>query len=167
MPSCKAPLRPCFQVECVCLCHSGRESVCRGAVFFCGSAVFNHLTFGDLVLTLWARREMEMETRRRGALLMDEILTGQVETQTPSVLTEGSNWLVILATKCPTDRKRTETFTEKYFTWLRLKGTKIRKYTFLLLPVVLFIPLDSSGMSSRVLEISAKEMSAISLTWQN
>lgn len=35
-----------------------------------------------------------------------EILTGQVETQTPSVLTEGSNWLVIHAAGFPTDSKK-------------------------------------------------------------
>lgn len=55
---------------------------------------------------------------------MDGILTGRVETQTPSVPTGGGHWLVIHATESPTDRKRTETFTEKHFTWLHLKGTK-------------------------------------------
>lgn len=64
MPFCKAPLRPCFQVECVCVRVSGRESVWV-LFFFRGLTVFNRLTFGDLVLTLRARREMEM-ARRRG-----------------------------------------------------------------------------------------------------
>ena len=53
-------------------------------------------------------------------------------------------------------------FYSAIFDFLVFKGT-VQKYIYFLLPVVLFINVDGFGVSCRVLEISAVEISAFSL----
>lgn len=90
---------------------SGKYVCCSPLCLYC-EFLFIHLTFCNLVQTVWETRDWALIL---GEILMDEpeILTEQLKTQTPTALTDGSNRLVTRSNRLPADSERTLAFTTK------------------------------------------------------